>query len=91
MSKCLACYNYYHPDFMLITDEVQNIKKCMFCYMDKKELTVSDEDGKPLYTVTKEEANRNYLQYLREQAARPKVKEIMAGGQADGRPKRKLR
>ena len=88
MSKCLVCFNYYHPDFCVL-DEVKDVVKCMFCEMDKKELTVSDEDGKPLYTVTKEEANRNYLKYLEQQAARPKIQEIMAGGQADGRPKRK--
>lgn len=77
MSKCLACYNYYHPDWCVIVDENKNVIKCMFCYMDKKELTLKDENGKVLYTVTKEQASRNYMKYLEEQARRPNVKKML--------------
>ena len=81
MPKCVAtnCQKYFHPDFcvMLEPDNEKSPCKCVFCYTEKKEVTVSDDDGKPLYTVTKKEAEENYKRYIQDLKESDKIAKVL--------------
>lgn len=73
---------YFHPDVCIETiirgDEVI---VCAFCYLDKKELTIENDDGSIDRVVLKEDATREYLNYLKELSGKPNIQQVMAGGE----------
>lgn len=81
MPRCVKCDKYFHPDFsvLLKPDTEDKSCKCVFCYTEKKEVTVSGEDGKPDYTVSKREAEENYRVYVAKLKEDPKVSKVLAG------------
>ena len=88
MPKCVQCDKYFHPDFSVIVDEFTDACKCVFCYTDKKEVTVETEEGVPSYTVTKKEAEENYIRYIKELRYSDRVANALAGkGSAQPKPK----
>ena len=58
MSKCQKCLDFYHPDY-IVYEEIRGdiVKVCAFCRLDKKELTIENEDGKVVETVNKKQAD----------------------------------
>jgi hypothetical protein len=66
MPKCVKCGEIFPPQLMKDIQEVAiTIKKCIFCIIDKDEITLpADEKGK-LRKYTREEAKKDYLMYLR--------------------------
>lgn len=78
MPKCTVCGNMFHPDWVLSVDD--KVYKCMFCQADKKELTIENEKtGEPVYTVTKEQAIKDYDVYIKKIMEKDTVKKIIKG------------
>lgn len=48
------------------TTAVGDITKCIFCQTLKDEVTLKDKNGNFKDRVTKEEAKKNYIRYLKE-------------------------
>lgn len=87
MPKCVAtnCQKYFHPDFCVQMEPGVDGSpcKCVWCYTGKTEITVSDDDGKPLYTVTKKEAEDNYKRYIQDLKESDKVAKILTRDKGD--------
>lgn len=79
MSKCVKCDQFFHPDYVVIIDENTNAVSCVFCHTGNTSVTIRDEDSGEEKTVTKQEANRKYLIYLKELEENPNVKKILDG------------
>lgn len=78
MAKCAKCDDWFHPDLMLVIDESMNAQKCVFCYLDKTEITIQDEEtGEVQDKVTKREASARYKAYLNRLKRNPKIREKM--------------
>jgi len=79
MPKCVICQDRFHPDWCIeemIRGDVVRI--CLFCKLDKKELTVVDDNDKVKEIVTKIQAVANYKKYLEMLSKRPRIAEILA-------------
>lgn len=81
MPKCCVCDVVVHPDMCVEVDEFSKACKCVWCYTDKKEITIEDESGKPQYTITKAQAAENYRVYLKKLSESEKIQKIMMKGQ----------
>lgn len=77
MSQCVLCKNYYHPDFMLMVDE--DVYTCVWCYSERNVINIEDDNTGKQRKVTKEEASRAYLEYLRQLKDHPNIKKILNG------------
>lgn len=78
MPRCTVCNKLFHPDWVISVDD--KVFKCLFCQADRKELTVEEEGtGKPLYTVTKEQAIKDYDVYLKKIMEKNNVQDIIRG------------
>ena len=78
MPKCTVCNKLFHPDWVISVDE--GVFKCLFCQTDKKELTVEDKKtNKPLYTVTKEQAIKDYDVYIKKLMEKDNIKRLVKG------------
>lgn len=79
MPKCVICQDRYHPDWC-IEESIRGdeVKICLFCKLDKKELTVVDETDKIKEVVTKEQAVVNYKRYLKMLSKKHRIAEILA-------------
>ena len=75
--RCVKCQGYFHPDYSVIVDEFTNACKCVFCYTEKKEVTIADEDGKPDYIITKQEAQERYKRYIQDLKESDKIAKIL--------------
>ena len=81
MSKCVICSKMYHPDFCI--EKVirgDKVISCLFCHLDKKVLTIEDENGKMIKKVSKKEAHKEYLEYLTELSRDPKIHSVLVKG-----------
>ena len=83
MPKCVTCDKYFHPDFsvLLKPDTEDKACKCVFCYTEKNEVTIAEEDGKPSYTVTRAQAIENYRIYVNKLKNDPKVAKVLTGNE----------
>jgi hypothetical protein len=79
MPKCVTCDKFFHPDFSVIVDEATTACKCVFCYTEKGEVTIQEEDGKPSYTINKAEAIERYRVYIGQLKDDPKVSKVLTG------------
>lgn len=77
MARCTSCGWYYHPDFCLMVDD--DVFKCVWCYSGKKEITIKDETTGEEKKFTKEQATRQYLEYLRRLKDQPEIQRIIDG------------
>jgi hypothetical protein len=68
MPECAVCKFLFHPDWMIVVDTTAtgDICKCIFCQTLKDEVTLKDSNGNFKDKVTKEEAKKNYIRYLKE-------------------------
>lgn len=79
MPKCASCFRYFHPDWCIESNiRGDNVIQCMFCRLDKDVLTIDDDNGNVIETVTKMEASVNYLKYLDELSTKPNIAKIIA-------------
>jgi len=78
MPKCVKCLNYFHPDFCIET-EIRNeyVTTCLFCYFDKKELTVEDNNGRIDEIIKKDDAIKNYKKFLEKLVKKPKIRKLI--------------
>ena len=89
MPKCQICLKMFHPDWMLQEEfRGDEIKLCLFCKLDKNELTVVDENDKIVETVKKEQASINYKKYLDELIVKPRIAELLVKAKSDGNEQR---
>ena len=79
MPKCVTCDQYFHPDYSVIVDEATTACKCVFCYIEKSEVTLEEENGKPACKVTKKEAIENYRIYISKLKDDEKVAKVLTG------------
>ena len=78
MSRCKVCRKVFHPDYIVVKNiRGDEVKSCIFCHLDKKELTITDDNGKFVENVTKDQASRAYLGYLRDLVKQPKIAELL--------------
>ena len=80
MPKCVICQYRLHPDWC-IEENIRGdeVKICLFCKLDKKELTVVDkETDKIKEIVTKVQAVANYKRYLEMLSKKRRIAEILA-------------
>lgn len=78
MSRCVVCLDFYHPDFIVYQERRgEMVKVCAFCRLDKKELTITDDDGKVVRTVSKKEASIAYKKWLEKLSKKPKIAKIL--------------
>jgi hypothetical protein len=85
MGKCVKCNMFYHPDWML-EEEIRGdmVKVCVFCKLDKTELTVIDEETQKVKeVVTKDQAVTNYRKYLERLSHKPRIAEILVKAKKD--------
>jgi hypothetical protein len=89
MPKCVKCEKYYHPDYCVVIDEVTEACKCAWCYTDKKEITIEDEEtGVVEKKLTKRQAEDQYKRYIHDLRYSEKVADVLAGkGSAQPKPK----
>ena len=80
MPKCVKCDKYFHPDFCVVVNEEDKACKCVFCYTEKKAITVEDEKtGRVDKKVTKVQAEDEYRRYVQDLRYSDGVAEILAG------------
>lgn len=78
MSVCVKCNQFHHPDYCVVIDEENNACKCVWCYLDKNEITIEDtETGRLIKKLTKKEANKEYMEYLRKVSDNPNIRQIL--------------
>jgi len=79
MGLCKKCYDRFPPDFMseLEGDDLE----CIFCKLDKKELTITTEEG---FTkkYTKEECKKEYETFLNMIKMSPTITEQLKKAEA---------
>lgn len=76
MPKCQTCTKFLGPNFCIIINEETDEKQCVFCYLEKDEITIENDDGSER-KITKEEAMRKYQEYLKDLYHSEKVQEIV--------------
>jgi hypothetical protein len=81
MPKCVKCDKFFHPDFCVeVPDSDPVVCKCVFCHIEKKEVTVEDEEtGKPVKTLTKAEAEEEYRRYVHDLRHSDEIVAALAG------------
>lgn len=83
MGKCVKCNKFYHPDYCvdaLPDDPNDTAKICLFCKLDKNELTIEDSNGNALQTIKKDEASRLYEIYIKKLKENRKVDSLIKTG-----------
>lgn len=66
MPKCVQCGGFFPPQLMRdIKDLAITIKKCIFCVIDKDEITFPPDERGVVKKYTKEEAKKDYMIFLR--------------------------
>ena len=79
MSKCVKCMNFYHPDMCIETNiRGDNVIVCLFCYLEKNELTIENKDGKIIEKVSKKQASINYKKYLDKLITKPNIAKVIS-------------
>jgi len=78
MSKCAVCGKMYHPDYITYQERMgDTVKVCAFCKIDKDTLTITDDNGKIIKTIKKEDASREYMRYLDVLSKKPNIAKIL--------------
>ena len=66
MGKCVQCEEFFSPNFMVDLEEKKDPpQKCAFCYLDRKEVTLVNDETKEEEVISKKEAAKRYRILLR--------------------------
>jgi hypothetical protein len=66
MGKCVQCEEMFPPHFMVDLEEKKDPpQKCAYCYLDKKEVTMVNEETGKEEKVSKKEAINRYNIFLK--------------------------
>jgi len=66
MPKCVKCGDFFPPQLMRdIKDVSITIKKCIFCTIDKDEITLPPDEKGNIKKYTREQAKKDYTMFLR--------------------------
>jgi len=76
MPKCATCGQFFGPNFCIVANENSKEFQCVFCYLGKNEITVETKDGQEK-KVTKKDANKEYMKYLKKLHNNKNVQEIV--------------
>ena len=78
MGKCVQCEDMFPPHFMIDMEETQDPpQKCAYCYLDKKEVTmVNDETGRE-EKVTKKDAVKRYEIFLKKLYQSKNIQDVL--------------
>jgi hypothetical protein len=79
MGKCVQCEGFYPPHFMVDLEEKKDPpQKCAFCYLDKNEVTmVNDETGKE-EKISKKDAAEKYKLLLKKLKESKNIQDILS-------------
>jgi hypothetical protein len=76
MPKCVKCDGFFPPQLMRdIEDVAITVKKCIFCVIDKDEITLPPDENGKMRKYTREEAKKDYLMFLNKMKEKLKTEE----------------
>ena len=83
MPKCVQCEGMFPPHFM-VDIEIEEVKedppqKCAFCYLDRKDVTMVNDETKEEEVITKEEAKKRYEIFLKRLSQTRNIAKILKG------------
>jgi len=66
MGKCVQCEGFFPPHFMIDMEKREDPpQKCAYCYLDKSEVTMVNDDTGKEEKVSKKEAQKRYKIFLK--------------------------
>lgn len=66
MGKCVQCEGFFPPHFMIDMEKMEDSpQKCAYCYLDKSEVTMVNDDSGKEEKVSKKEAQKRYKIFLK--------------------------
>lgn len=78
MGKCVQCEDFFPPHFMVDLEEVKDPpQKCAFCYLDKKEVTMVDDETGKEEKISKEEAKKKYKLLIKRLYQSKNIQEVL--------------
>jgi hypothetical protein len=89
MPRCVKCDKFFHPDYSVLMnpDTEDKACKCVFCYTEKKQVSIQDEEtGKTEKVVTKKQAEEEYRRYIHDLRHEEKIIDVLSG-KVPARPK----
>lgn len=83
MPQCVKCKQFFHPDYCVDAapgDPDDNAKFCMFCHLNKEELTIEDQQGNEVMRIKKQEAINIYKDYIKGLTETHNIKHLIETG-----------
>jgi len=78
MGKCVQCEGFFPPHFMIDMEKIENPpQKCAYCYLDKSEVTMVNDDTGKEEKVSKKEAQKKYQIFLKRLYESKNVQEVI--------------
>lgn len=66
MGKCVQCEDFFPPHFMIDMEEKEDPpQKCIYCHLDKKEVTMVDDETGREEKVSKKQAVERYKKFIK--------------------------
>ena len=78
MGKCVQCEDMFPPHFMVDMEEnmVDPPQKCAYCYLDKKEVTMVNDETGVEEVVSKKKAVKEYKIILKKLYESKNIQEV---------------
>lgn len=76
MPQCVTCNKFLGPNYCIIVNENTDEKQCVFCHLEKDEITIEDNSGSER-KITKQEAMNKYQEYLKKMYHSEKVQDLV--------------
>ncbi|MFW6007944.1 MAG: hypothetical protein ACOCP8_01655 [archaeon] len=76
MGQCVTCNKFLGPNYCITVNEDTDEKQCVFCYLEKDEITVEDDNGNQK-KLKKEEAVKKYREFLNKIKRSDRVQNIL--------------
>ena len=81
MGKCVQCEDFYAPHFMVDLEVEEGQKdlpqKCSFCYLDKTEVTMVNNETGLEEKISKKEAAKRYKIFMKKLKETPNIAELL--------------
>lgn len=78
MGQCVQCNDFFPPHFMVDLEEKKDPpQKCAFCYLDKKKVTMVNEEEGIEEVISKEEAKKRYKILIKRLYQSKNIQEVL--------------
>jgi hypothetical protein len=78
MGRCVQCEGFFPPHFMIDMELKKDPpQKCAYCYLDKSEVTMVNDDTGKEEKVSKKEAQKKYQIFLKRLYESKNVQEVI--------------